>query len=63
MSDKGKRYNYKGFSIVLELNNNNNKWYFTTEGSFCPEPFDTELLAQIAAEEAIDYEVKNEGRD
>lgn len=61
MSDKEKRYNYKGFSIVLE--NNNNKWYFTTEGSFCSEPFDTELLAQIAAEEAIDYEVKNEGGD
>jgi hypothetical protein len=63
MSDKVKRYNYKGFSIVLELNNNNNKWYFTTEGSFCSEPFDTKLLARIAAEEAIDYEVKNEGMD
>jgi hypothetical protein len=62
MSDKVKRYNYKGFSIVLELNNNN-KWYFTTEGSFCSEPFDTKLLAQIAAEEAIDYEVKDEERD
>jgi hypothetical protein len=61
MSDKVERYSYKGFSIVLELNND--KWYFTTEGSCCSEPFDTRLLAQIAAEEAIDYEVKNEGRD